>query len=217
MVVQKLVNIPSQADSSRDADMLTLLKEYIKDKHSKPGNVYLGLVHRLDRPVGGVMIFAKTSKAASRLFDQIQRGEFERIYIAVVRGKVKDKNGHLKDYLVKDTKLNIVRIGGEDDKNAKLAVLDYAVLSYRDNLSLVMINLHTGRSHQIRVQMAAIGHPLFGDQKYGKGLNKTGEQLALWSYSITCVHPTKKEKMTFKSIPPFTYPWEIFKDEMRYG
>lgn len=194
LVVEKPVNISSQLDQSKDKDLLTMLKEYIKVKHNKPGNVYLGLVHRLDRPVGGVMVFAKTSKAASRLSEQIRIGEFKKTYLAVVHGILDKKSGRLEDYLLKDSRTNMVRIVGSDAKGAKKAVLDYECIGYSGNFTLVRVCLRTGRSHQIRVQFAGIGHPLYGDQKYGVKFNKQGQQIALWSAEIVLTHPTLKEE-----------------------
>jgi 23S rRNA pseudouridine1911/1915/1917 synthase len=209
LVVEKPVNVLSQEDETNDKDMLTILKEYIKKKYNKPGNVYLGLVHRLDRPVGGVMIFAKTSKAASRLSEQVRNKTFKKTYFAVIHGNM-NKRDTLKDYLYKDSKTNIVTVVKKGYPNSKDAELDYEILDSEDNLSLVKINLKTGRSHQIRVQFASRGHALYGDQKYGKNVNKVGQQIALWSNSIEIVHPITKEKQIFKSIPPDEYPWNLF-------
>ena len=204
LVVEKPINVPTQEDESKDIDFLTMLKEYIKVKYNKPGNVYLGLIHRLDRPVGGIMVFAKTSKAASRLSEQVRNKTFKKIYNAVVDGII-DEKGRLVDYLLKDTKRNIVRI----DKNGKEAILNYKRLSYKGNYSLVEINLETGRSHQIRVQMMNHGYPLYGDQKYNKNA-KVGEQIALFAKKIEFVHPTTKEKMTFELDLPNRKPFNIF-------
>ena len=166
IVVEKPPNIPSQSDKTGDMDMLTIIKKYIKEKYNKPGNVYLGLVHRLDRPVGGVMIFAKTSKAASRLSNQVREKVFKKEYMAVVDGKFTKKEGTLVDYLYKDERNNISKVVNKDKKNAKKAILDYKVLVYNEvkNLSLIKINLHTGRHHQIRVQLSNFKHSIFGDQ-----------------------------------------------------
>ena len=151
IVVEKEPNIPSQADKTEDIDMLTIIKEYIKEKYKKPGNVYLGLVHRLDRPVGGVMVFAKTSKAASRLSEQVRDKIFKKQYLAVVDGKFDKNKGTLEDYLYKDERNNISKVVSKDKKNSKLAKLDYEVLAHNEvkDLTLVKINLHTGRHHQI--------------------------------------------------------------------
>ena len=166
LVVKKDANMPVQADNSKDIDLLTELKEYIKKKYSKPGNVYLGLVHRLDRPVAGVMVFAKTSKSAERLSEQIRNKTFKKTYYAIVEGKP-NKNGMFKDKLLKDEKTNISKV----DPNGKEAILEYETIATKNNLSLVKINLLTGRSHQIRVQFSYHGYPLYGDMKYNNNIN----------------------------------------------
>ena len=204
LVVEKPINVPVQADDSGDVDFLTMLKKYIKDKYHKPGNVYLGLVHRLDRPVGGVMVFAKTSKAASRLSDQVRNHTFKKKYKAVVMGHVKE-SATLVDKLLKDTKTNLVHV----DSKGKEAVLSYKLLSYKNNMSLVEIDLKTGRSHQIRVQFSSRGYPLYGDQRYNKNA-LVGEQIALFAYSLSFIHPTTKEELTFKLNLPNRKPWNIF-------
>ncbi|HHV30749.1 RluA family pseudouridine synthase [Acetivibrio mesophilus] len=210
LVVKKPVNIPTQKDESNDSDMLTLLKEDIKCRYNKPGNVYLGLVHRLDRPVGGVMVFAKTSKAASRLSDQVRTRQFKKVYLAVVHGILNKSEGRLEDYLLKDTRNNVVSVVKEGTPGSKLAILDYKVLGMHNDFSLIKVNLHTGRSHQIRVQLANAGHPLYGDQKYGQSVNKPGQQIALWSNEIALVHPVLKEEMVFTCETPGSEPWNWF-------
>ena len=205
LVVEKKPNIPVQADDSKDEDLLTILKKYIKEKYNKPGNVYLGLVHRLDRPVGGVMVFAKTSKAASRLSEQVRTQKFEKIYHAVVEGKLNKKSDILKDRLLKDSKTNITRV----DKNGKEAILEYELVSFKNNLSLVKIDLKTGRSHQIRVQFSSRGYPLYGDQKYNK--NAVKAQIALYATSLSFNHPISGAKMTFNCNLPNIYPFNLFK------
>lgn len=211
IVVEKTPNIPSQADKTGDMDMLTLVKNYIKEKYNKPGNVYLGLVHRLDRPVGGVMVFAKTSKAASRLSEQVRTKSLKKTYLAVVDGKLENKTGVLEDYLYKDERNNISKVVKKEKKNAKLAKLDYEVLKYNEvkNLSLLKINLHTGRHHQIRVQLSNFGHSIFGDQKYGT--RGTGKQIALWAYKLKIQHPTTKQEMEFEDLPEPVGTWCILK------
>ena len=205
LVVEKPVNIPVQEDSSKDLDFLTILKDFIKKRDDKPGNVYLGLVHRLDRPVGGIMVFAKTSKCASRLSEQVRNRTFKKTYYAIVEGKLEEK-ATLVDKLLKDTKNNIVRV----DKSGKESILEYELIDYKDNLSLVKINLKTGRSHQIRVQFSSRGHALYGDQKYNSN-SKVGEQIALFANSITFNHPITKEELTFELDLPNRKPWNIFK------
>lgn len=212
IVVEKIPNVPSQSDKTGDIDMLTMVKQYIKEKYNKPGNVYLGLVHRLDRPVGGIMIFAKTSKAASRLSDQVREKVFKKKYLAVVDGKIENKSGTLEDYLYKDERNNISKVVNKDKKNAKLAKLDYDVIKYDEvkKLSLVKVNLHTGRHHQIRVQLSNFGHSIFGDQKYGT--RGQGKQIALWAYELTINHPITKEEMTFKDFPESVGTWCILRN-----
>ncbi len=212
IVVEKPVNIPSQGDKTGDIDMLTLIKQYIKQKYNKPGEVYLGLVHRLDRPVGGVMVFAKTSKAAARLSEQVRVKEFKKKYLVIVDGKMENKEGTLEDYLLKNEKLNMSKVVKEGTKNSKLAKLDYEVLKYDEviNLSVLKINLHTGRHHQIRVQMANSGHSIYGDQKYGT--RGRGKQICLWAYELSILHPITKETMTFKILPEVTGSWKIIDD-----
>lgn len=214
IVVEKPPNIPSQGDKTNDENMLDIIKGHIKEKYNKPGNVYVGLVHRLDRPVGGVMVFAKTSKAASRLSEQVRNKIFKKEYLAIVDGKLENKSGTLEDYLLKNEKNNMSKVVPENTKNAKYAKLDYEVLKYDSdiNLSVLKVLLHTGRHHQIRVQLANCGHSICGDQKYGT--RGRGKQISLWAYSLTIVHPITKEKMKFEDVPEKIGPWSILKDIM---
>jgi 23S rRNA pseudouridine1911/1915/1917 synthase len=205
LVVEKPINIPVQSDSSKDTDLLTLLKNYLKKMYNKPGDAYLGLVHRLDRPVGGVMVFAKTSKCASRLSEQIRNGGFKKVYYAVVEGNIFE-NGLLKDKLLKDECINTVKV----DNNGKDAELYFERIDYKDSLSLVKINLKTGRSHQIRVQFSSRGYPLYGDHRYNKNCKKNS-QIALYAQSVSFNHPITKEKVTYSLPLPSRYPFNIFK------
>lgn len=203
IVVFKPCNILSQSDITRDLDMLTIVKDYIKEKYNKPGNVYLGLVHRLDRPVSGVMVFARTSKAAARLSKQIQNHEFSKRYLAVINGILFEKKGEFRDFLKKVDTNSII----SDSNSGKESILKYQVLEEKDNLSLVDIDLITGRHHQIRVQFASRGHSLVGDHRYGK--NETG-QIALCSYQLGFYHPITKEKLTFTRYPDKDDIWNLF-------
>lgn len=208
IVAIKPVNILSQKDKTGDPDILTILKEDIKTRHNKPGNVFLGLVHRLDRPVGGVMVFARTSKAASRISAEIREGRFLKTYLAVVRGVPPEKKGKLEDHILKNRNTNIVRTVSKDSAAGKKAVLNYTVIDSREGMSLVEIGLLTGRSHQIRVQFLNIGCPLLGDWKYGGG--DKNQNIALWSYNIAFKHPTSGEYVQFGCPPPDKNPWDIF-------
>ncbi|WP_156289322.1 RluA family pseudouridine synthase [Oceanobacillus salinisoli] len=210
LFVEKPVNIPVQEDRSKDEDLLTHLKKDLKVRHQKPGNVYLALIHRLDRPVGGVMVFSKTSKAASRLSDAIRRNSVDKKYLAVVRGIPPKDYGVLKDYLVKDRSKNKVYTTQPNHKKAKKAVLEYQVIGKKKGMSLLSIQLHTGRPHQIRVQLSSRNIPIYGDQKYGEKVNTPGEQIALWSQELAIEHPTKKEEIKIHSLPPNHYPWNLW-------
>ena len=203
LVIEKPVNIPMQEDASKDEDLLSMAKAYIKEKYSKPGDVYLGLVHRLDRPVGGVCVFARTSKAAGRLSRQIQDHAFRKQYLAVVEDNGLKDSGHFEDFLLKDEKTNTVRV----DPKGKKAILDYEVLKRKDGLALVAVDLLTGRSHQIRVQFSSRNHPLWGDQRYNPNAKK-GQQIALWSHRITCQHPVSKQLLSFESEAS-GYPFDL--------
>ena len=210
IVVLKPQNIPSCEDESKDKDMLTIIKEYIKEKYNKQGNVYLGLVHRLDRPTGGVMVFAKSSKAASRLSEQLRSGDFEKRYFAVLMGVPKEEKATLTHYMKKNAVNNVVYICPPTVAGAKFAELEYKVLEKKEDLSLVDVRLHTGRSHQIRVQMNAIGTPVYGDMRYGGEKAKKG-YLALWAYYLSFSHPVSKERMVFRLQPPKDLtPWKEF-------
>lgn len=205
IVVEKKINIPVQEDDSKDKDLLTIIKEYLKEKYHKPGNVYLGLVHRLDRPVGGVMVFAKTSKAASRLSEQMRLKDIKKKYYAIVEGNAKDSD-ILIDKLYKNNKTNMVYV----DNRGKEAILIYKRIKTINNLSLVDIELKTGRNHQIRVQFSSRNMPLWGDQRYNKNA-KVGQQIALYSYYLSFIHPITKEKMKFQLEIPKREPFNIFK------
>lgn len=206
LCVVKPANLPVQADNTKDEDLLTLVKQYLKEKYNKPGNVYLGLVHRLDRPVGGAMILAKTSKAASRLSESIRVRAIDKVYYAILDGVPKKQSDTLVDYLTKDTKTNMVSV--TNAKVGKKSILHYQVLATKNGHTLVEIHLETGRPHQIRVQFASRNLPLVGDQRYNKTAKKV--QIALWAVSLTFPHPTTKDKITIHSDPPEIWPWTEF-------
>ncbi len=207
IVVKKPVNIPVQADETGDADLLTLVKNYIKVKYNKPGAVYCGLVHRLDRPVGGVMVFARTSKAASRLSAQFAGGAKKR-YAAVTVGRQPRPHMRLEDFLLRDGDSRTSSVVSADTPGAKRACLDAYAVASTGGKSLLDIALHTGRHHQIRVQLAHAGMPIWGDQRYNPQA-RAGQQIALFAYSLTFEHPTLRQSMTF-TLAPSGGAWDTF-------
>lgn len=210
IVALKEQNVASCPDESGDGNLLDTIREYVRRTCNKQGNVYIGLVHRLDRPTGGVMVFARTSKAAGRLGEQMKSGDFDKRYLAVLNGTPSPEEGRLTGYLKKNTVNNMVYLSTQGTDGAKLAVLDYRVLQSAGALSLTEVKLHTGRSHQIRVQMAGIAHPVYGDMRYGGEWAQKGK-LALWAYSLSFTHPVTKERMRFLSEPPADEaPWKGF-------
>ena len=211
LVVVKPPNLPVQADSSGDDDLLSIMKRYIGNKYQKPGNVYLGLVHRLDRPVGGVMVFARTSKAAARLSAAFAGHEQDKRYLAVVRGDIPGPT-RLEDALLKDGATGMVRVVAPNVPGAKHALLDTRPLARREGLTLAEVTLHTGRAHQIRVQHAHAGWPLWGDARYGGG--RPGQQIALWAAALAFEHPTRHERMRFSAPPPGEGAWLKFRAEI---
>ena len=207
LVVVKPPNMPTQADDSGDPDLQRVMKEDVARRHTKPGAVYLGLVHRLDRPVGGLVVLARTSKAAERLSRQVREKTLARQYLAVVRGSAPE-GARLEDLLLKDARSNTVRVVPTAQAGAKAAALSYTCLARASGLSLLRVTLETGRSHQIRVQLSHAGLPIWGAARYGKG--RPGEQIALWGAFLGLEHPTKKEAMRFCALPPVQMPWTEF-------
>ncbi|MBP7401713.1 MAG: RluA family pseudouridine synthase [Clostridia bacterium] len=220
LVAVKPAGVLSQPDGSEAPDMLALLKEGIRIRHNKPGNIFLGLVHRLDRPVGGVMVFARTSKGASRLSAQIRERRFGKEYIAVLRGMPRDPVGTLRDYMVRngpDGRSGFTSSEGE----GKEAVLRYQVMDRLPDggASLVRIRLETGRTHQIRAQFARIGCPVWGDARYGGPDAGSGVKggIALFACGIAFLHPVRGEPMRFTALPDPDGPWGMFADRLRAG
>jgi 23S rRNA pseudouridine1911/1915/1917 synthase len=215
IVAEKPQNMIIAGDITGDRSMHEELKEYVRVKYNKPGEAYLGLVHRLDRPAGGLAVFARTSKAAQRLTDQLKQNELKRTYYCVVRGVPSVPADRLVDYLKKNEATNTVEVVPPAVEGAKKAILNYKLLQTKETdegvLSLIQVQLETGRSHQIRVQMAHMGCPLWGDQRYGFTVNKKGQQLALYAVKLRLIHPTKKESMQFICYPPSIKPWTEFR------
>ncbi|MFV0275543.1 MAG: RluA family pseudouridine synthase [Bacilli bacterium] len=208
IVVFKPSGILSQEDYTKDIDMVNIVKNYIKEKYFKPGNVYLGLVHRLDRNVSGIMVFAKTSKAANRLSNQIKNKKFNKGYHGVLCGKL-IKNGTISNYLIKDEKNKKAYVTNKN--KGKLASLSYKIIANKNSYTLVEIDLETGRFHQIRCQFANLGYPLFGDYKYGNSGSKN-YKLGLCATSLSFTHPTLKEKMEFAINLPKERHWNLFNE-----
>ena len=210
IVVLKPQMVACCPDESGDDNLFDCVKRYIKTTYDKPGNVYLGLIHRLDRPTGGVMVFAKTSKAAARLSEQMQNGGFEKKYMAVLCGIPGRDRATLVNYLRKNSVNNMVYVCTESEEGAKFASLEYEIKESVGGLALAEITLHTGRTHQIRVQTAAINCPVYGDMRYG-GEKAVKERLALWAYSLRFSHPTTGESLRFIIEPPKEeLPWSRF-------
>jgi 23S rRNA pseudouridine1911/1915/1917 synthase len=208
LVVHKPANMPVQQDQSGDADLLSALREYIRVKYNKPGNVFLGLVHRLDRPVQGVMVFARTSKAASRLSEQFRSRAVTKKYLVVVEGNA-DEEARLEHDLEKNEATNIVKARPAGSGKGKTAVLTYRLTGFHKGLSRLEVELETGRPHQIRVQLAAARLPVWGDYKYGSK-QPEGRQIALLSWMIGFDHPTRPERLQFSAEIPTGEPWALF-------
>ena len=199
LVCRKPAGIPVQSAKVGVKDMVSILKNYRNEKEQNP---YIGLVHRLDQPVEGVMVFAKTKEAAAELSRQVTDGRMKKQYLAVVCGKPARKEGHLVDYLLKDGRTNTSSVVKKEAKGAKKAELDYTVRKETGDYALAEIQLLTGRHHQIRVQMAAAGMPLAGDRKYNTGEGADAvKYVALAAHRLTFIHPAKKKPMSFEAEP----------------
>lgn len=207
LVVVKPQGKLTQSDETGDLSLQDECKQYIKEKYQKPGEVYLGLVHRLDRPVGGLVAFARTSKAASRLSEQLRVHHMEREYLAVVEGESLPAEGTLCDWLLQGED-GLVRVVTEGTPGAKEARLHYERLGARKGTALVHLRLETGRKHQIRVQLSHLGYPIRYDMRYGHG--ERGRDIALFGAVLRLTHPTLKKEMTFTACPenPAFRPYE---------
>lgn len=210
LCVVKPPGMLSQGDRTGDVSLLDAARMYIKKKHHKPGNVYLGLVHRLDRPVGGVVVFARTSKAAKRLSEAFRSRDVEKHYLAVVSGRPDPEAGEPVDFLKKSGAKTIITT--PDDPEGKEARLRYHVLESVDDMSLVSVELLTGRRHQIRVQLAEIGCPVIGDVKYGGKKLPTGGSIALLARRLIVPHPVSGDPVELSARPPDVVPWNLFPD-----
>lgn len=208
LIIDKPHEVLSQEDSTGDPDVLSLCKSYLKRELDKNGGVYLGLIHRLDRPTGGLMVLAKTSKAAKRLSKQFRDRTVQKVYYAVVQGDPPE-NRVLIHHLSKNRDTNIVESVPPGDPEGKRAELSFRMLERSEEMRLLAVHLHTGRPHQIRVQLAAEGYPIWGDYKYGLQ-QPDGRTMALRSVEIRFIHPVRQEEMNFKLLPPASEPWDRF-------
>lgn len=220
-VLIKPAGLLSQKDATGDSDLVSLMKAYRIEKEHKKGDAYIGLVHRLDRPVGGLMVLAKTSKGAARLSQAIREGTFEKFYLSVLTNCPQQKKGVLTHTVRKDEKTHRVHVVPEGTPGGRLATLRYEVLETaylttqpKTCLALTSIQLLTGRAHQIRVQFQSIGHPLWGDLRYGDTrtgqVNRRRSHPALWAYALRFPHPTRDITLSFTAPPPRVAPWSFF-------
>lgn len=211
LVINKLPSEIVQGDKTGDVCLLEDVKEYIKVKYDKPGNVYAGLVHRIDRPVSGAVVFAKTSKALTRMTVKVKDRDFHKTYLALVKNHPPKQADILEDYIVKNEKMNKSFIVAEGSREAKLARLSYRVVGKSDNFYMLEIELFTGRHHQIRCQLAHIGCPIKGDLKYGYPRSNPDASIALHAYKVTFEHPTQQTQVSVTAPLPDTAPWPFFK------
>jgi len=196
-----------QGDKTGDTPLSEIVKEYIAEKYQKPGKVFLGVVHRLDRPTSGVVLFAKTSKALSRLNKMFAERNTKKIYWAAVKGKLPKKKDRLVHYLKRNPKQNKSYAHVKEVPESKMAILNYHVIKELDHYSVVEINLETGRHHQIRSQFSAIGHPIKGDLKYGADRSNKDGSIHLHARSLQLIHPVKKEPIEILALPPKDIIW----------
>ncbi|HOI86968.1 MAG TPA: RluA family pseudouridine synthase [Lentimicrobium sp.] len=210
LVVNKRAGDLVQGDRSGDVTLIDTLKAYIKEKYSKPGEVFLGLVHRLDRPVSGAVIFARTSKALTRLTGMVKERQIEKIYWAIVGNRPADSDGRLVHFLVKNEKQNKSYPSGEKTPGAKRAELSYTLLASSNSFHLLEVNLHTGRHHQIRAQLAAAGFPIRGDLKYGAPRSNPDGSISLHARKLKFTHPVNGQQLQILAPLPVAPEWHYF-------
>ena len=215
LVINKLPSEIVQGDKTGDIPLTERIKEYLKLRDHKPGNVFCGLIHRLDRPVSGLIIFAKTSKALSRFNELIRSKEIVKRYLAVTSSLPAEQKGKLIHWLKKNEKTNTSKAYSKETEGSQKAELDYEFLLSSDNYHLLLITLQTGRHHQIRSQLSAIGCPIKGDLKYGAKRSNESGFIHLHSYNLEFIHPIKKEKIVLNAFPAFSDPvWNYFKENL---
>lgn len=201
VIVNKEAGEIVQGDKTGDTHLSEIIKSYLKEKHNKPGNVFCGVVHRIDRPVSGLVIFAKTSKALERLNKMLREGEIHKTYWALVEGKLEKEKDVLENYLVSDGRLNKTFISTSNNPQAKKSMLSYKTIAVGDRYTLLEVNLMTGRKHQIRAQLSAIGHPIKGDIKYGSKRSNKDRSISLQAHKIDFIHPVSKQHISLV-LPP---------------
>lgn len=202
IIVSKLPGEIVQGDKTGDTPLSETVKQYLKEKYDKPGNVFCGVVHRIDRPVGGLVVFAKTSKALTRLNDMLRKGEIHKTYWALVEGHPENEEGTLTDWLVSDGRLNKTFISKEGAPDAKKSILKYRTIARGDRYTLLEITLLTGRKHQIRAQLSALGHPIKGDLKYGARRSNPDGGISLLARRIEFIHPVSKQPIEAEAPIP---------------
>ncbi|MEX1023509.1 MAG: RluA family pseudouridine synthase [Planctomycetota bacterium] len=213
-VVVKAAGMPMVPDASGDASLFERVEEAVRVEKAKPGKAFLGIVQRLDRPVGGVVVFARTSKAAARLTEQFKSHTIDRRYLAVTEGVPAARRGSVEHALLKRERDNVVRVVDPDVPGAKAARTNFRVLATRDGNALVELTPHTGRSHQLRVALASLGTPIVGDAKYGATRPLEDRSIALFATTLALDHPTTRERLRFVAKPPARFAWRAFPEQL---
>lgn len=210
LIINKLPSEIVQGDKTGDVCLLDDAKQYIKERYHKPGEVFLGLVHRIDRPVSGVVVFAKTSKALSRMTEKVRERDFHKTYLAIVKNRPPKETDTLEDYIVRNEKMNKSFVVTPGTKDAKLSRLKYTIIGQSDNYYLLEIELFTGRHHQIRTQLSHIGCPIRGDLKYGYPRSNRDASISLHAYKVTFEHPVTKQLLGIYAPLPSENLWKCF-------
>jgi len=210
IIVNKTSSEIVQGDKTGDTPLSEIVKQYLKEKYNKPGNVFIGVVHRLDRPVSGIVLFAKTSKALPRLNEMFKNGEVKKTYWAIVKNCPAEPEGELVHYLVRNEKQNKSYAYDKEVKDSKKAILDYKLIGHSQNYYLLEVNLQTGRHHQIRCQLAKIGCSIKGDLKYGSPRSNPDGSICLHSRKVSFIHPVSKELIELEAPVPEGNLWNGF-------
>lgn len=215
IIVNKEASEIVQGDKTGDKPMSEMVKEYLREKYNKPGNVFCGVVHRLDRPTSGVIIFAKTSKALARLNKMFKDDDVEKGYWAIVQNRPRKRNETLTHYLIKNERINKSSAFDSEKPNTKKAIMHYSLIAQSDNYFLLQVNLETGRHHQIRVQLSKIGSPIKGDLKYGAKRSNRDGSISLHARSISFIHPVSQKKIEVIAPVPDDILWKTFEKSVK--